>query len=120
LFAFYDELIPKDIYKGSSFEKWRKTAERDNARLLYLTKAYLMQHDAAHVTETQYPDRFKWKALELPLSYHFAAGEKDDGVTISMPVSLLPQLPRYRLEWLVPGMLPDKVVALIRALPIRK
>ncbi len=117
LFAFYDERIPEGICNGSSFEKWRKTAERDNAQLLYLTKDYLMQHDAAHITEAQYPDRLKWQGLALPLSYHFAPGETDDGVTVSVPVSLLPQLPRDRLEWLVPGMLPDKVIALIRSLP---
>ena len=57
--------------------------------------------------------------MALPLSYHFAPGEDDDGVTVSVPVSLLSQLPKKRLEWLVPGMLEDKVVALLRSLPKR-
>ncbi|MGB1270880.1 MAG: DUF3418 domain-containing protein, partial [Endozoicomonas sp.] len=117
LYAFYDELIPADICNGAGFEKWRKGAEHKQPKLLYLTKAYLMKHDAAQVTVNRYPYRFLWEGLELPLSYHFEPGVEDDGVTLTLPVEALRLLPRYRLEWLVPGMLFDKCVALVRALP---
>ncbi len=117
LFAFYDERIPSDIVNGAGFEAWRKKAESDDPQCLFLTREYLMQRDANHVTEAQYPDRLKHEGMELPLTYHFAPGEVDDGVTLSVPVSLLQQLPKHRLEWLVPGMLEEKVVALVRSLP---
>ncbi|MCL6269292.1 ATP-dependent RNA helicase HrpA [Sansalvadorimonas sp. 2012CJ34-2] len=122
LFAFYSERVPADIVNGAGFETWRKKAERGDSQCLYLTREYLMQHDAAHVTAVQYPDRLKWEGMELPLTYHFAPGEDDDGVTVSVPVSLIQKLSRKRLEWLVPGMLEGKVIALIRSLPkqIRK
>ncbi len=117
LFSFYDERIPADICGTASFERWRKTLERDNPEALYLTREYLMQHDAAQVTEAQYPDAIELEGMRLPLSYHFAPGEEDDGVTVEVPVGLLPRLPRFRLEWLVPGMLREKITALVRALP---
>ena len=117
LYAFYDERLPDYISSGATFEKWRKGAEHKQSKLLYLTKEYLMRHDAGQVTENRYPDRFKWEGLELPLSYHFAPGETDDGVTLTLPVQALQLLPRHRMEWLVPGMLYDKCVAMVRALP---
>ena len=117
LYAFYDERIPAQISNGASFEKWRKGAEHKEPKLLYLTKEYLMRHDAEQVTENRYPNRFKWEGLELPLTYHFAPGEVDDGVTLTLPVQALRLLPKHRLEWLVPGMLYDKCVAMVRALP---
>lgn len=117
LFHFYDELIPADICNGSGFDKWRKSVERQQPDLLHLTKDYLMKHDAEHVTVNRYPDRLRWEGLELPLSYHFAPGDVDDGVTITVPVEALRLLPKNRLEWLVPGMLFDKCVALVRSMP---
>nr|MDT0252908.1 ATP-dependent RNA helicase HrpA [Endozoicomonas sp.] len=117
LYHFYDELIPADICNGAGFEKWRKEVERQQPDLLHLTKEYLMKHDAEHVTVNRYPDRLRWEGLELPLSYHFAPGEVDDGVTLTVPVEALRLLPKNRLEWLVPGMLFDKCVALVRSMP---
>lgn len=117
LFQFYDELVPADICGGASFEQWRKGAERQQPDLLHLTKEYLMKHDAGQVTVNRYPDRLRWEGLELPLSYHFAPGEVDDGVTLTVPVEALRLLPKNRLQWLVPGMLFDKCVALVRAMP---
>ena len=117
LYAFYDERLPGYISNGATFEKWRKGAEHKQPQLLLLTKEYLMRHDAEQVTENRYPDRFKWEGLELPLSYHFAPGETDDGVTLTLPVQALRLLPKHRMEWLVPGMLYEKCVAMVRALP---
>ncbi|WP_257292645.1 ATP-dependent RNA helicase HrpA [Endozoicomonas sp. ONNA1] len=117
LYQFYDEKLPANIHNGAGFEKWRKEAEKQDAQRLYLTKEYLMRHDAGEVTENKYPDCFRWDGLELPLSYHFEPGAPDDGVTLTLPVQALRLLPKHRLEWLVPGMLYDKCVALVRALP---
>lgn len=122
LYQFYDERLPDNIHNGAGFEKWRTEAEKKEPELLFLTKEYLMRHDAGEITENKYPDRFRWEGLELPLTYHFEPGAVDDGVTLTLPVQALRLLPKHRLEWLVPGMLYDKCVALVRALPkaIRK
>ena len=117
LFQFYDERLPAGIFNGTGFEQWRKEAEGHRPHILQLTKDYLMQHDAVSVTTNRYPDRLRWEGVELPLSYHFAPGESDDGVTVTVPAEALRLLPKHRLEWLVPGMLFEKCVALVRAMP---
>ena len=117
LFLFFDQRLGEEVVSGASFEQFRKQAERHNPTALYLTRDDLMQHGAESVTAVQYPNHLKWDGMELPLSYCFAPGAPDDGVTLTIPAPLLPHIPQQRLDWLVPGVLENKVVALIRALP---
>ena len=121
LFEFYQEKLLKHggerVVNGASFEKWRKALEHDDPKALYLTRDELMRHEAAAVTQAQYPDYLEHKGLKFRLSYHFSPGAIDDGVTISVPVGALQRLPVKRLEWLVPGMLREKCIALVKGLP---
>ncbi len=55
IFAFYDAIIPADIYGGAAFEKWRKQAEQTNPQLLYLTRDYLMRHAAGSINRSAIP-----------------------------------------------------------------
>ncbi len=55
--------------------------------------------------------------MVLPLRYHFAPGEEDDGVTLICPVEVLNRVSAPRCEWLVPGMLVEKITLLIKSLP---
>lgn len=119
LFQFYYERVPNDISDTASFEKWLK---QQSGSLLKATKEYLMQHGAEHVTQAQFPDHFTHGTVVYPLTYRFEPNHIEDGVTVRVPASMLKQLPVGRLQWLVPGMLKDKVVALLKSLPkpIRK
>ncbi|MFP8965432.1 ATP-dependent RNA helicase HrpA [Pokkaliibacter sp. CJK22405] len=121
LFSFYKDRISdfqgEEVVDGPSFESWRKRIEKRDNKVLFLTRDYLMRHQAEAITEDQYPDVFKWQGMELPLDYRFEPGQKEDGVTLKVPVALLRQLPQERLEWLVPGMLRDKCIALLKGLP---
>ncbi len=117
LYAFYDQRIPDGIHSGASFERWRRQAERKDPRLLFLTRDYLMRHNAAHVSAERYPDTLPVNGLPLPLSYHFEPGHEADGVTVTIPVELLNRLPEAPFEWLVPGLLEEKITALLRGLP---
>jgi ATP-dependent helicase HrpA len=117
LFAFYDERLPPEIYSGKAFEKWRKQAERDNPRLLCLDRESLMRHGAEGITGKQFPERFDYQGLALPLEYHFEPGHPADGVTLLLPLAVLAQLKPAPFEWLVPGLLKEKLIAMIKALP---
>ena len=117
LFAFYDQIIPQGIYNGASFEKWRKEAEEKVPRLLYLTKDALMRHGAAGVTEAQFPETFVMDGVTLTLKYRFEPGHPLDGVTATVPLALLNQLNPAQADWLVPGMVREKLTGLIKALP---
>lgn len=117
LFEFYDRRIPADVCDGRRFEKWRKQAEREQPRLLYLSKEDLMRHDADAVTEAQFPECLEVAGMSLPLDYHFEPGDAQDGVTLTVPLPALNLLTPPRFEWLVPGLLHEKLCQLIKSLP---
>ena len=117
LFAFYDAIIPANVFNGASFEAWREMAESKIPRVLYLTKDALMRHGAASVTEAQFPETLDIDGVIVPLKYRFEPGHALDGVTATVPLALLNQLDASRTEWLVPGMLREKLTALIKVLP---
>jgi ATP-dependent helicase HrpA len=122
IFAFYDRLIPSDVCNGAGFEHWRTEAERDNPRLLFLVRDELMRHEAAGVTTDLFPKQLALRGkagpeAALALSYHFEPGSPRDGVTLTMPLAALNQIDAARAEWLVPGMLKEKVHLLLKSLP---
>jgi ATP-dependent helicase HrpA len=119
IFAFYDARVPQGVHGGADFEAWRKQAERANARLLYLERSDLMRHEAAGITTHNFPPRLRLGANEFELEYHFEPGAARDGVTMTVPVALLNQLPVARCEWLVPGLLKEKARLLAKSLPQR-
>lgn len=117
LFDFYSERVPGDIVNQAGFEHWRKQAEKDQPNVLYIDKDQLMRHDAAHVTEAQFPNELTLDGITYKLSYQFEPGHKEDGVSIHVPVSVLHLVPEERLQWLVPGLLKEKCVNLVKSLP---
>ncbi|MEQ1766389.1 MAG: DUF3418 domain-containing protein, partial [Methylotenera sp.] len=117
LFAFYDAKIPADIFQAATFEKWSETAEKENPRLLYLTRDDLMRHGADAITAVQFPEMILFDGVETHLKYRFEPGHVLDGVTATIPLALLNQLNPTQTEWLVPGMLREKLTYLIKALP---
>jgi ATP-dependent helicase HrpA len=117
--AFYDERIPPGIHNGADFEKWRKEAERENLKLLHLKREDLMRHEAAGITTDNFPHELRLGANAFRLEYHFDPRSPRDGVTLTVPVALLNQVPAARCEWLVPGLLKEKVRALAKSIPQR-
>jgi ATP-dependent helicase HrpA len=115
--AFYDKEIPSDVVNGAGFEKWYKDASRDNPKLLYLNREELMRHEAAGVTTELFPKTMNVTGIEMGLTYHFEPGSPRDGVTLSVPLFALNQIPQERAGWLVPGMLKEKVQLLLKSLP---
>ena len=117
IFAFYDSIIAEGIHNGATFDHWRREAEQDNPQLLFLDKDDLMRHSAAGVTTVAFPHHLRVGGVDYALSYHFEPGSPRDGVTLSLPLAQLNQIPVLRMEWLVPGLMKEKLVQLIRTLP---
>ncbi len=115
--AFYDAEIPKDVVNGAGFEKWYKDAARENPKLLFLNREELMRHEAAGVTTELFPKTMNVTGIEMGLSYHFEPGSLRDGVTLSVPLFALNQIPQERAAWLVPGMLKERVHLMLKSLP---
>ena len=119
--AFYERLVPAEINKGTDFERWRTLAERAAPRMLFLSRDEVMRHEAAGVTTDLFPKEFVLRSprgeLRLPLEYHFEPGSARDGVTLTVPLALLNQIDAEQCEWLVPGVLKEKVSLLLKSLP---
>ena len=117
--AFYDARVPQGISSGADFDKWRKDAERKLPRLLYLSRDDLMRHRAAGITTDNFPPALQLGPNRLALEYLFEPGSPRDGVTMSVPLALLNQVPAARTEWLVPGLLKEKIRAMAKSIPQR-
>jgi ATP-dependent helicase HrpA len=117
--AFYEERVPQGIHNGADFDKWRRQAERENPKLLHLKRDDLMRHQAAGITTDNFPHELKLGANAFRLEYHFEPRSPRDGVTMTVPVALLNQMSAARCEWLVPGLLKEKVRALAKSMPQR-
>ena len=117
IFAFYDAKLPADVLDVASFERWRKSAEQAEPKLLHLTRDQLMRHEAEGITTERFPSTLEVLGQKLKLTYLHQPGEPDDGVTLTVPLAMLNQVPANRCEWLVPGLLGEKVAALLRTVP---
>ncbi|TNF61762.1 MAG: ATP-dependent RNA helicase HrpA [Burkholderiales bacterium] len=116
IFAFYDRQIPSGIDNGAAFERWYRDASRENTRLLFLSREELMRHEAAGVTSQAFPRTLRLGGVDCAASYLHEPGDPRDGLSVTVPLFALNQVSEERCEWLVPGMLKDKVLAMLKTL----
>jgi len=116
IYAFYDAQIPPEVMSGHSFERWYKVASRENPKLLYLSREELMRHEAAGITSAAFPKVIRMGGVDCSATYLHEPGDARDGVTVTIPIFALNQVQEEPGEWLVPGMLKDKVLALLKSL----
>jgi ATP-dependent helicase HrpA len=119
IYAFYDAQLPPDVASGASFEHWYKEQSRAQPRLLFLTRDELMRHQAAGITTQSFPPTVRLGGVDCVATYLHAPGDAKDGLTVSVPLFVLNQVSEERCEWLVTGMLKDKIQALLKSLPQR-
>ncbi len=112
LFAFYDQRLPADICNSRSFAALLK----QQPQLIRMSRENLLAQQADFSAQ-HYPDQLQLGRLALPLDYQFQPGKEEDGITLTVPIGALRQLPPEQLDWLVPGALKDKCIAMIKALP---
>jgi ATP-dependent helicase HrpA len=117
IFEFYDQRVPESIVNLDGFEKWRKTAELKSPKLLFMARETLMQRSADSVTVAQFPNSLEVEGIQMAVKYHFEPSHEDDGVTLQVPIHALHLIKPEHLDWLVPGLLEEKVTAMIKALP---
>jgi ATP-dependent helicase HrpA len=115
LFRFYDERLPAQVTNATALDSWLKD-DAARVELLKVKREQLLTRDPGALTQS-FPDRLDWEGQSYRLSYQFSPGKEADGVSITVPLALLNRLPRFRLQWVVPGILRDKCVALVKGLP---
>ncbi|MCW9047590.1 MAG: ATP-dependent RNA helicase HrpA [Gammaproteobacteria bacterium] len=114
LYEFYDQLLPDYIYSGPQLNKWVK---KNNSDKLILKIDDLMKKNADHVSDDLFPDSILINNIQFPLEYHFDPSDHCDGITLITPVAGLASLDPTICDWLVPGLLLEKMTELIRSLP---
>ncbi|ABK18637.1 ATP-dependent RNA helicase HrpA [Syntrophobacter fumaroxidans] len=114
VFRFYDRRLPA-ICELRSLDKWIKDHGGDH--FLRMTESDILRTEPDFGELELFPDRLKLEDVELPLRYAFRPGEEDDGITATVPVHVLPRLAPQSFEWLVPGMLAEKLAILLKGLP---
>ena len=117
IFGFYAARIPEEVRDARSLEAWYGEAAKTGPKLLFLTKADLMRHGAESVTEELFPKQLRVGGHAFALAYRFEPGHPMDGVTMNVPLALLNQVDEAAIDWLVPGMVREKVAWTMKALP---
>ncbi|MBT2324275.1 ATP-dependent RNA helicase HrpA [Variovorax paradoxus] len=117
IYAFYDAQLPADVSSGLAFESWYRQASKNQPRLLFLTRDELMRHTAAGITTQSFPPTIRLGGVDCAATYLHEPGDPKDGLTATVPLFVLNQVSEERCEWLVVGMLKDKVQALLKSLP---
>jgi len=116
IYAFYDSQLPAEVCSGHSLEKWYREASRANPKLLHISREELMRHEAAGVTSNAFPKTIRLGGVDCRCDYLHEPGDARDGLTVTLPIYALNQVSEERCEWLVPGMLEAKVMALLKSL----
>ncbi|ART52010.1 ATP-dependent RNA helicase HrpA [Acidovorax carolinensis] len=119
IYAFYDQQLPPEVCSGHSFEAWYREESKKQPDLLKLTREELMRHEAAGITTNAFPKTVRLGGVDCAASYLHEPGDPRDGITVTIPLFVLNQVSDERCEWLVPGMLKDKIQALLKSLPQR-
>jgi ATP-dependent helicase HrpA len=114
--AFYDQQLPRDVCSGASLERWYREEVKRQPKLLLLSRDELMRHEAAGITTATFPKMLRLGGVDCVASYLHDPGDAKDGVTVTVPIYALNQVSDERCEWLVPGLLQNKVLALIKSL----
>ncbi len=116
LFAFFDRRVPAEVVNGKTFESFREQVEQSQPTALLLTLDDVLT-GGEELRPANYPDAVSLHGVELPLSYRFDPTAEDDGITLSIPLVLLPQIEAGELDWTIPGWHEQKLLALLRSLP---
>ncbi|MFY7859367.1 MAG: ATP-dependent RNA helicase HrpA, partial [Limnohabitans sp.] len=119
IYAFYDQQIPPEVCSGRLLEDWYRSESVKQPRLLQLSREELMRHEAAGITTQAFPKHIRLGGTDCHATYLHEPGDARDGVTVTVPLFVLNQVSEDRCEWLVPGLLKDKIQALLKSLPQR-
>jgi len=116
-YEFYDERVPDDVYDAARLSAWLQEAHRHDPHVLRMAQTDVIRDPVDEATIGGFPDAISVGQAELALEYRYEPGSDEDGLTLHVPVDALGGIEPRRLDWLVPGLLEPKVVALVKSLP---
>ncbi|UCD78294.1 MAG: DUF3418 domain-containing protein [Desulfobacterales bacterium] len=114
LFNFYKQRLAA-IYDVRSFARFLK--QKGNDQLLRMKKEALMRYDPDETKLAQFPDQVQLGGNRFQCAYKFEPGEERDGVTVQIASAIAASIPTEAVDWLVPGLYPEKIEAYLKGLP---
>lgn len=114
LFEFYAQRITN---VSSVHELNRLIRDRGGPDFLRATEADLAGSQTLDFDSEAFPDAVPLAGQPVALSYAYAPGDEQDGVTVKLGFSLAQAVSQSCVEWAVPGLRESLVTELLRALP---
>ena len=116
-FLFYDNLLPSSVINLQSFERWRIKSEASDPKILFLTSDIISNELPHPDYEAQFPKQIEFEEASYALTYKFEPGHPNDGISVTVPLPILHQVPKHFFEWLIPGLLREKCIEMVKVLP---
>lgn len=117
LASFYAERLPQSVFDSQSFKKWYRSVDQVVRATLVMQSNDVAIAEAIHLREDAFPSQLELNGVTYDLKYVFGPNESDDGVSVLIPVVDLYSISTQPLDWLVPGLLEEKCLELMRKLP---
>ena len=113
---FYDSRLPDHVVDLQTLKSWLNTASDLELNALVMQESDLVRQDV-EAPDDDFPTTLPIAGIACQVRYGFEPGADHDGLCIQVPVALLPRVDQERLQWLVPGLLKEKMEAIVRGLP---
>lgn len=119
MYGFYDSRLPEWVCSVATMEKWRREGggERAAEKSLEMSRGDVVKRATPEITPEKFPRYMGVAGAKLRIDYTLDPGGEDDGLTVRVPIEALMATEEARVEWLVPGLLQEKILALFRCLP---
>ncbi len=112
---FYDERLPPEVYDATSLSKFLR--DKGARQRLRMSEETVLLRRPEETELLDYPPAMTIGSVRVQLLYHFSPGAEDDGITYRLPLDLALSVSPAVFEWLVPGLLRDKLTYLLKGLP---
>jgi ATP-dependent helicase HrpA len=113
---FYAARVPESVCSTHAFERWRKKAEKGEPATLEMALEDVLATGEVPNSD-DWPETLRVDGEDLPLSYVFDPADAADGVTVTVTRHWLAALPPEIVDWVVPGLVQEKIVEMLRRLP---
>jgi len=114
---FYDSQLPRQVSSAATLEHFNRHLSPQQREALTLTPARIFARLPESEALAQFPENTRVDTLTVPVEYHFAPGETQDGANLKVPLLALPSLTRAAIDAAIPGLAAPRIEALLRSLP---
>ena len=114
---FYEKRLPQSVYDRFTLNRFL-SGKKDQS-FLNMTEEDILSRKPEDRELQDFPKQLQIGSFKLRLTYNLSPGEEDDGVTVRIPMDIVENFSEPIFEWLVPGLIREKVTFLLKGLPKR-